>query len=400
MDVRKNAASLTAEEWSRFMGAVIALKHTFAPGSELSVYDTFVAIHLGVTRLSGAQNRDGAHGGPGFLPWHREYIRRFEQALQSVDSRVTLPYWNWGLGDLPQTSSLLQDSRLGTMGSGGASNFELETGYLAENPNAFNPMGWEIHPDLRPFGSALQRNPTLNTGPGWPSATTVTNILAETSFHNFRPSLEGVHGTMHIRIGRDMSQMTSPNDPIFFLHHCQVDRIWAMWQRDHPGSANYNPMALAGPGHVLGQPMWPWDAGASASTAGVDDLLPSYPESDVVRPDDVLDHHALGYCYDGEEGCPCGLDGGAEPPTRFRFEDVTLLRGEDLTVVREDVTTLALGEEEPLPTTRALGEEDPGGPTTLALGEEGGPITRVEDGPLTRVEDGGVLGGRNPFGDF
>ena len=37
-----------------------------------------------------------------------------------------------------------------------------------------------------------------------------------------------------------MAQMTSPNDPIFFLHHCQVDRIWAQWQQEHPGNANYN----------------------------------------------------------------------------------------------------------------------------------------------------------------
>jgi tyrosinase len=45
MYVRKNAATLTDEEWSRFMTAVVTLKHSFAQGSTVSVYDQFVALH-------------------------------------------------------------------------------------------------------------------------------------------------------------------------------------------------------------------------------------------------------------------------------------------------------------------------------------------------------------------
>jgi hypothetical protein len=39
---------------------------------------------------------------------------------------------------------------------------------------------------------------------------------------------------VHRWIGGDMLSMTSPNDPIFFLHHSNVDRIWAKWQLEHP----------------------------------------------------------------------------------------------------------------------------------------------------------------------
>lgn len=313
MYVRKNAASLTVDEWMRFLKAIVVLKHTYPPGSTVNIYDQFVAIHLGVTDLiSGPQaGINGAHIGPAFLPWHHEYIKRFENALQAVDPSVSLPYWNWGLGAASETTVLFQDFTMGPAGTGGASGFEVTSGYFAGTPNIFNPLGWTIRAELQGpaalgYGPVLQRSSALSAGT-LPSATDVNAALAAITYSAFRPALERspLHNSIHGWVGRDMIRMTSPNDPIFFLNHCQVDRVWAMWQQTYPGSANYNPSGTGGQGHRLNDRMWPWDGGDSSPNATVAPLVPNYARTDLVMPDDVLNHRALGYCYDDEPDCPC-----------------------------------------------------------------------------------------------
>ena len=39
-----------------------------------------------------------------------------------------------------------------------------------------------------------------------------------------------LHNRVHLWVGGNMAPMTSPNDPVFFLHHCFVDKAWADWQ--------------------------------------------------------------------------------------------------------------------------------------------------------------------------
>lgn len=52
----------------------------------------------------------------------------------------------------------------------------------------------------------------------------------KTDFARFSTLLEQApHGTIHVEIGGrggDMSRMQSPNDPIFWLHHSFVDKLW------------------------------------------------------------------------------------------------------------------------------------------------------------------------------
>ena len=55
-------------------------------------------------------------------------------------------------------------------------------------------------------------------------------------FVSFQNQISGVHGSVHIRTGGDMTSVpTAAYDPIFYLHHANVERIWADWQIAHPG---------------------------------------------------------------------------------------------------------------------------------------------------------------------
>ncbi len=270
MGVRKNVSSLTTVEKQRFVAAVLQLK---ASGK----YDTYVTTHMNAMHH--------AHQGPAFLPWHREFLRRFESDLQGIDPSVTLPYWDWST-DNTTTSQPWHVELMG--GNGRASDQQVTDG-----PLAFSAGKWPINIDTPP--NFLTRNFGVGAS-SLPSASDVAAVLAITPYDSapwntspvasFRNQLEGwrgpnIHNRVHLWVGGAMEPMSSPNDPVFFLHHCNIDRLWAQWRAMHPAEG-YQPVSGGAMGHNLNDAMEPWG-------------MPYTPAS-------VLDHHALGYTYDTEAG--------------------------------------------------------------------------------------------------
>jgi Common central domain of tyrosinase len=148
---------------------------------------------------------------------------------------------------------------------------------------------------LTPIGTAATIN-TLTAGAPRPSVNTTSsfrNILEGWLSARTPPDLPiETHNRVHVWVAGSMEFASSPNDPVFFLHHCNIDRLWGMWQSLHPGQ-NY-PVAVPrvnGPGsrpEGLNDPMPPWNT-----------------LEETVRPIDVLDHtsitvgdQTLGYTYD------------------------------------------------------------------------------------------------------
>jgi hypothetical protein len=72
-------------------------------------------------------------------------------------------------------------------------------------------------------------------------ATSAQNALTNTDFDDFQSALNGAHGSVHVRIGGNMGSVPYAGyDPIFWLHHANVDRLWANWQITHPAALPAN----------------------------------------------------------------------------------------------------------------------------------------------------------------
>ncbi len=315
MRIRKNAILLSNTEKQRYVNAVKALKQdivTTVDGVAVGRYDQFVALHLGVTRrfINNSPVGDGAHGGPGFLPWHRQYMLDLETALRQIDSDITIPYWDWidmdGSRDV-----LFQEDFMGPAGSGPDTISPVRSGHFSRE------NGWPLIDAIHRTrvgaptqGTSLLRRTALRfvrrspaNPTGFPAQVRIDELLGRNVFEDtlergFRADLEGdPHGTMHVWINGTMGGMSSPNDPVFFLHHANVDRMWAIWQDDGHEGSDFYPATFSGTGHALQDRMWPWDDGEAGTLPFLGPYLPVFG-SGVIRPVDVLDFRELGYTYD------------------------------------------------------------------------------------------------------
>src|SRR5205807_3519977 len=78
----------------------------------------------------------------------------------------------------------------------------------------------------------------------------VPSAMAETSYDNFSAPINGIHGSVHIWVGGTMSDASvSPADPVFWLHHANLDRLWWAWYNSPAG--NHQDPELTGTDAVM-----------------------------------------------------------------------------------------------------------------------------------------------------
>ena len=252
--VRKNANTLTTAERDRFLDALRTLH--------------FVDGHYAVYQEIHAIASDEAHGGPAFPAWHRAAVLRLERALQAVDPSVTVPYWKF---DAPAPNLFREEFMGANQGGGGP-----------WSPVVFaptNPLnGWTIT-SLTPIRRNANSNHLGASGVQFEEDT-----LAPDTYAAFLDYEGDPHGSAHVWVGRGGwmgSVPTAVRDPVFFLLHCNVDRLWAKWQWLHdrfddtedtylpsgtfPGVPDED---IAHKGHYRDDTMWPWNGESGRDPGG------------------------------------------------------------------------------------------------------------------------------------
>ncbi len=151
-----------------------------------------------------------------FLPWHRMYVHFFEQIIRSIsgETQFTLPYWDY-------TNS---------------ARHSLPPEFTMPNDPVFKPLFRE------------QRKAGVNNGQPIDANRPPFLNLDDMKFGSYLDNGAGgfcsnldrkLHGNVHVNVGAarpapDIGMgfvPTAANDPIFWLHHCNIDRIWASWNK-------------------------------------------------------------------------------------------------------------------------------------------------------------------------
>jgi tyrosinase len=150
-----------------------------------------------------------------FLPWHRMYVFFLERIVRKVSGHpeFTLPYWNYSNATVPSGPRM---------------------------PKAF------ISPASTATNSLFRTNRNASANGGQPidqsdpGALSLTALAQCTYSQNgvapgFNMDLDqGLHGNVHVLVGNSQGMGSVPwaaNDPIFWMHHCNIDRLWASWNR-------------------------------------------------------------------------------------------------------------------------------------------------------------------------
>jgi len=191
MRIRKNMLDMTQHDWDVFNNAINELVES-GKWNAISMYH---ADRVHGHRMYGSIA--GPVGYDRFLHWHRAYLLECEDALREIDPAITIPYWEW-----------LASERI---------------------PPGLN------HIPLR----GVSHNPGIVN---FTDQREISRIMRQATFDLFVRDLENnPHNLGHNWVGGIMSHpFDSPMDPLFFMHHAYIDKLFADWQA-RPGNMRKTP---------------------------------------------------------------------------------------------------------------------------------------------------------------
>jgi len=201
-----------------------------------------------------------------FLPWHRWYVHVFEKSLKDKCGYTgSSPYWNWTI-DSPDfyESSFWKDSNpdsgLGGWGDPNADFTVTDGGFNEFHLSYPSPHILRRNFTLLAFDSSFLPpqfflDPLEQANASF-SASAIEAILDTSAgeYKGFQATLEGVqgpHSAVHLITGGDLAGTCpinapsncregptwSVNEPLFWMHHAMIDKLWYDWQHRNPANA-------------------------------------------------------------------------------------------------------------------------------------------------------------------
>ncbi|PYI34945.1 Di-copper centre-containing protein [Aspergillus indologenus CBS 114.80] len=281
--VRREWRSLSTGEQQAYITAVKCLMDRPSKlRTNGTLYDDFPWIHT----TSGSFS----HHAAAFLSWHRYFIHVFEQTLkQDCDYEGTLAYWDWSLDWKDLANSSIWDAQTGFGGDGDvAGPITVGEGRCVVDGPFAGHINMFYGPRDRPH--CLSRGFTDGEGhyghiPGEEvHPDRIQEILNQDDYTSFFFALEkGPHDTIPNGIRGDFFSFTAPYDPVFYLHHTQLDRLWWLWQERNPRQRHFE---YTGPAAM-----------GSEQPASVYDQLPMSGFVEPLRVTDIMNTEGDFLCY-------------------------------------------------------------------------------------------------------
>lgn len=270
--IRRNIAHVDPEERALLRDAFIELNRRFFPGLR-----TDSPAPGGVSwwfKQDEIHHATHVHGGPEFLPWHREIVNRLEEMLRAIDPRLSLHYWDWTQDPRAIPNANLGGGRTGMlslftsdfMGYGGS--VDAPIGEPWESAGYYVPRASPHRDDILGNPADPPREVSRSVGrhldfPSPASPREDMGVLNAVNYDDVSDQLEVLHNAMHSFV--DMGDPhISFRDPFVFLLHSNVDRLFARWQTDPAHPERLDPTTVYGE-----EPSWvnnniePWSTGHS-----------------------------------------------------------------------------------------------------------------------------------------
>jgi tyrosinase len=321
------------------------------------------------------------HGNILFSTWHRPYLAVFEQAWylsvqevintfpadqqqrwRNAANGLRMPYWDWAVAPpsgQDSTPTLIRDQQVTVTTPNGQQTipnplYKYSWGTV---PAEIGWLPWNRWPETlrRPWPNPTRSNNNevaslmnarrinlrdrvyglfMSGASAGDIGSSAVGVRTNQNGGNV-DSLESIHDIVHVTVGGESEGHmyyldTSSFDPIFWLHHTNVDRLFAMYQVVQPTTGN----TLVTPGNINSN-MAQWNAGEPKNSFTPLKPFTKNTNGDYFTSEDIRNTRVLGYVYPETNGNPTANSVrsavnslyGPNAPRRKRNEEVPHIGG-------------------------------------------------------------------------